>query len=142
MNSNTQTHYVEILIPDGREMYRVEHRCANLQTTLMAIAYLLVNSSEYQDFCYKPEKLIDIDSNYIYPEQLLHMLATQSEAMQALAHPRGIVTVQQVETDYLYGRNESLWTVDKNYDAHEGLELQEELALIRQINEEVRQCQS
>ncbi len=142
MNNNTQTHYVEVLIPDGREMYRVEHRCANLPAVLMAIAYLLVNSSEYQDFCYRPEKLIDIDSNYVYPEQLLHMLATLPKAMEALAHPRGILTVQPVETDYLYGRNESLWTVDKNYDAHEGLEQQEDLALIRQINGEAHQCQS
>ncbi|MCB0114550.1 MAG: hypothetical protein KDD84_10685 [Caldilineaceae bacterium] len=142
MNDNTQTQYIEVLIPDGHEMYRVEHSCANLPVVLMAIAYLLVNSSEYQDFCYRPENLIGIDSNYIYPEQFLHMLASLPEAMEALAHPRGILTVQPVETDYLYGKNKSLWTVDKNYDAHEGLELQEELALIRQINEEVRQCQS
>ena len=138
----TQTHYVEILIPDGREVYRIEHRCANLPAVLMAIAYLLVTTSEYYNFCYNPDKQIDMDTNYIFPEQLLHMLASLPEAMQVLAHPRGIVSIQQVEMDHVYGENDSLWSVDKDYDARKGLDLQKELALIQQINTEARQCPS
>ena len=138
----TQTHYVEILIPDGREVYRIEHRCANLPAVLMAIAYLLVTTSEYYELCYNPDKLIDIDTNYIFPEQLLHMLASLPEAMQVLAHPRSILSIQQLEMDYVYGENDSLWSVDKDYDARKELDLQKELALIRQINGEARQCPS
>jgi hypothetical protein len=137
----TQTHYVEILIPDGREVYRITHHCANLQAVLMAIAYLLVTTNEYYDFCYNPDKQIDMDTNYIFPEQLLHMLASLPEAMRVLAHPRGIVSIQKVEMDLVYGENDSLWSVDKDYDARKGLDLQKELALIQQINAEATQCE-
>ena len=136
----TQTSYIEILIPDGREVYRIEHRCTNLAAVLMAIAYLLVTTSEYYKFCFDTNKQIDIDTNYIFPEQFLHMLASLPEAMQVLAHPRGILSIQQVEMDYTYGENDSLWSVDKDYDARKGLDLQKELVLIRQINDEATQC--
>ena len=137
---DTQTHYIEILIPDGREVYRIEHRCANLPAVLMAIAYLLVTTNEYYDFCYNRDKQIDMDTNYIFPEQLLHMLASLPEAMKVLAHPRGILSIQKVEMDHIYAENDSLWSVDKDYDARKGLDLQKELALIQQINTEATQC--
>ena len=137
---DTQTHYIEILIPDGREVYRIEHRCANLPAVLMAIAYLLVTTNEYYDFCYNRDKQIDMDTNYIFPEQLLHMLASLPEAMKVLAHPRGILSIQKVEMDHIYAENDSLWSVDKDYDARKGLDLQKELALIQQINTEAIQC--
>ena len=137
---DTQTHYIDILIPDGREVYRIEHRCANLPAVLMAIAYLLVTTNEYYDFCYNRDKQIDMDTNYIFPEQLLHMLASLPEAMKVLAHPRGILSIQKVEMDHIYAENDSLWSVDKDYDARKGLDLQKELALIQQINTEATQC--
>ena len=66
-----KTNYVQAFSPDGDVLYRIEHHCTNLMLTLAAIAYLLVNDVTYQRFCHNDEKQIDLDSNYIFADDLL-----------------------------------------------------------------------
>ena len=131
-----KTNYIQAFSPESDALYRIEHHCTDLMLTLTAIAYLLVNDVAYQKFCYNDEKQIDLDSNYIFADDLLRMLVSVPEAMQVLAHPRGILFIERIEI-YTYGENDLLWSVDQNNEADKQLTLHliNELAAIQEINE-------
>ena len=129
----TQTSYIEVS-PDFR-IFRVKHTCNDLNFVLMAIAYLLVNSSVFQAFCHNEEHRIDIDTNYVFPEDLLGMLAKLPEAMERLGKPHGILSVTEVEMSITYTGEDALWSVDTDYDARRGLCPENEQYLLRRIHE-------